>query len=238
MKKKFKILAASLIGVASFGQVGIGTATPVTELDVRNLTTGAGAIGLGTTLITASAAKAGALRYNGTDSAIDYSNGTTWVRLAQEQTSNEYRLINTGIGGFVAIQNPVIAGVTKILDGSTVTVTVPTGYATRSIVIRFDLWGDINFSTVASGSLRYGIAQTINGVTTNINSVMMNGWSAANASSIFTRFSAPVAYTLNNPAPGTYTFKVFVSRESEAGTIGPINVWGGQSFAQVFGKKV
>ena len=238
MNTNLKILAGLLIGANSFGQVGIGTVTPKTELDVRNSSTGKGAIGLGTSTITASAAEAGALRYNGTNSAIDYSNGTAWVSLAQEQASNEYRLVNTGIGGFVAIQNPVVLGVTKILDGSTVTVTVPTGYTTRSIVIRFDIWGDVNFTTAASGSIRYGISQTVGGVTTNINSVMMNGWSVANASAVFTRFSAPVVYTLNNPAPGTYTFKVFASRESEAGTINYMNVWGVQSFAQVFGKKV
>lgn len=58
------------------GYMSMGGASPVVKLDLRG--SGNGEIGLGTTTLTAAAAKAGAIRYN---SGIEYSDGVNWVRL-------------------------------------------------------------------------------------------------------------------------------------------------------------
>lgn len=59
------------------GYLGLGGANPVVKLDLRG-TEADGELGLGTTSMTAAAARAGAIRYN---SGIEYSDGEVWVKL-------------------------------------------------------------------------------------------------------------------------------------------------------------
>ena len=75
------------IYVASTGKVGIGNNAPNANLDIRTSPTntsdpGVGFLGVGTTTSSASSAGAGAIRYNPSNSMIEYSNGTSWQSLA------------------------------------------------------------------------------------------------------------------------------------------------------------
>jgi hypothetical protein len=65
------------------GNVGIGTKSPKTRLDLRS-GEHSNAIGIGSTSQSASAAKAGAMRYNSGTQDLSYSNGTAWVALAHK----------------------------------------------------------------------------------------------------------------------------------------------------------
>ena len=57
------------------------------------------------------------------------------------------------------------------------------------------------------------------------NNAAMNGWatSSTSAGSFAIRFATPVTYIINDLAPGTYTFKLQISREAEVGTITGLN---------------
>ena len=63
----------------------------------------------------------------------------------------------------------------------------------------------------------------------------MNGWSnyAANT----TRFATPVTYILNDLSPGSYTFKLQISREAEIGTITTMNNYQVSGTARIFVKQ-
>ena len=53
----------------------------------------------------------------------------------------------------------------------------------------------------------------------------MGGWSTSSATTgnLAMRFTNPVTYIINDLAPGTYTFKLQISREAEVGTITSMN---------------
>lgn len=59
------------------GYLGLGRTSPVAKVDLRG-TFSNGELGLGTTTMTATAAGAGAIRYN---NGIEYSDGNVWVKL-------------------------------------------------------------------------------------------------------------------------------------------------------------
>ncbi|MDQ1856579.1 hypothetical protein [Chryseobacterium sp. WLY505] len=69
--------------ITQSGNVGIGTKSPKTRFDLRSGER-LNAIGIGGTSQAASAAKAGAMRYNSGTQDLSYSNGTTWVALAHK----------------------------------------------------------------------------------------------------------------------------------------------------------
>jgi hypothetical protein len=62
----------------------------------------------------------------------------------------------------------------------------------------------------------------------------MNGWATSGTSG--TRFATPVTYILTDLAPGTYTFKLEISREGELGTVSSINNYQVSGSVQVFVK--
>jgi hypothetical protein len=64
--------------ITTSGNMGVGTKTPKTRLDLRS-DEHLNALGIGGTSQTASAAKAGALRYNSGTQDLSYSNGTVWT---------------------------------------------------------------------------------------------------------------------------------------------------------------
>ncbi|SDH70819.1 hypothetical protein SAMN05421846_101634 [Chryseobacterium taeanense] len=108
--------------IKSSGNVGVGTNAPITKLDTRtnpgNASPGNGAIAIGETTQTASAAGAGAMRYNTTSKDIQYSDGASWSSLAK---SDLY-------GGFVPVVKLVARKTTaqSIGTNSTATITFPT----------------------------------------------------------------------------------------------------------------
>lgn len=69
--------------ITSSGSIGVGTLSPITKIDARanpgNATPGNGPIGIGETILAATAAGAGAVRYStGSGGVLQYSNGTNW----------------------------------------------------------------------------------------------------------------------------------------------------------------
>lgn len=69
--------------INSDGRVGVGTHSPAVKVDARN--SGNGAIGFGTSSLTAATADEGAVRYN---SGMEYSNGKEWLPLLTAQPAN------------------------------------------------------------------------------------------------------------------------------------------------------
>ncbi|WP_353147441.1 hypothetical protein [Chryseobacterium sp.] len=69
--------------VSSTGKIGAGTLSPAVKVDARN--SGNGAVGFGTSSLTAVAADEGAVRYN---NGMEYSNGREWLPLFTAQPAN------------------------------------------------------------------------------------------------------------------------------------------------------
>lgn len=69
--------------ITAAGRVGVGMLTPTVKVDARN--SGNGAIGFGTSSLTAAAADEGALRYN---NGVEYSNGNEWLPLLTAQPAS------------------------------------------------------------------------------------------------------------------------------------------------------
>lgn len=82
--------------VTATGQLGIGTISPKTRLDLRS-NENLNEIGIGGTNQAANVAKAGALRYNDTSQDLSYSDGTNWITLAHK-TPNDYVDVVNGSG--------------------------------------------------------------------------------------------------------------------------------------------
>jgi len=73
--------------VTQTGNLGVGTKSPKTRLDLRsgeNLN----ALGIGSTAQTATDAKAGAVRYNSGTKNLSYSDGNAWIPLAYKSTND------------------------------------------------------------------------------------------------------------------------------------------------------
>jgi hypothetical protein len=66
--------------ITSAGKIGAGTLNPAVKVDARN--SGNGAIGFGTSTLTAAAADEGAVRYN---TGMEYSNGNEWLPMLTAQ---------------------------------------------------------------------------------------------------------------------------------------------------------
>ncbi len=103
------------------------------------------------------------------------------------------------------------------LNASELILEVPTGYTNNKVILNWDVWGDVQTSTGASGSLRFQIERTLNGGTpTIIPSIMMTSWATPAANVM--RFSAPASIVLENITPGSYTFRLQCIREGELGS--------------------
>ena len=93
------------------GKLGIGTLKPNSKVDLRNA--GNGALGIGNSTLSASAADGGAVRYN---SGLEYSNGQNWYKpltslpqakllIIATKTSNNVKLINPSAPNNNGLQN-------------------------------------------------------------------------------------------------------------------------------------
>jgi hypothetical protein len=238
------------------GKVGIGTTTAnaSAKLDVTSTTQGflpprvaltgtTDATTIKNTAGTSVTPAAGLLVYNtattsaGTNDVTPsyyYYNGSKWAQLAIASVSNTYQLASTATARAYGLQSLSSALDTYIdVGNSSMTVTIPSGYTSAQVVIRWDMWGDFSTGNSAMGSLRFDIAQS-GTATTNIGSIMMSSWATTTSST--TRWSAPVSYVVSDLAAGTYTFKLKIKREGEAGTITLSNIYGVTGLAQVFVK--
>lgn len=66
----------------------------------------------------------------------------------------------------------------------------------------------------------------------------MDGWATSSytTGNFGIRFATPVTFIINDLAPGTYTFKLQISREAEVGTIISMNNYQIGGAVQVFVK--
>lgn len=101
--------------VTSSGNMGVGTKTPKTRLDLRS-EEHLNALGLGGTSQTASAAKAGAMRYNSGTQDLSYSNGTAWVPLAHKAPNDFVDAENASAQSFTSGTQSTVINWTKKTD--------------------------------------------------------------------------------------------------------------------------
>lgn len=98
--------------VTNTGSVGAGTHSPAVKVDVRN--SGNGAIGFGTSALTAAAADEGAIRYN---NRVEYSNGNEWLPLLTAQpVTNKVIVIASKTNNNVKLITPAAATTTTGLQ--------------------------------------------------------------------------------------------------------------------------
>ncbi|MFN1218041.1 hypothetical protein ACKW6Q_13810 [Chryseobacterium kwangjuense] len=101
--------------VTASGNMGVGTKTPKTRLDMRSAER-LNALGIGVTSQTASAAKAGALRYNPGTQDLSYSNGTAWTPLAHKAPNDFVDAENASAQSFTSGTQAAIINWTKKTD--------------------------------------------------------------------------------------------------------------------------
>ncbi|CAN1506319.1 hypothetical protein MCEGE10_00656 [Flavobacteriaceae bacterium] len=240
------------------GKVGIGTTTPnaSAKLDVTSTTQGflpprvaltrtTDNTTIKNTAGTAVTPATGLLVYNtatttaGTNDVTPgyyYYNGTNWVQLAIASVSNTYKLVSTAtalVNSPQSLTSPSALNTFVDVTNSSMTVTIPSGYTSAQIVVRWDMWGDVTTGNSAMGSLKFDIAQS--GTAGDYKgSIMVTSWATTTNSTV--RWSAPVAYVFSGLAAGTYTFQLRIQRLTEAGTISNAFIYGATGLAQVFVK--
>ncbi|PQA94481.1 hypothetical protein B0A69_08425 [Chryseobacterium shigense] len=103
------------VAITSSGNMGAGTKLPKTRLDIRS-DEHLNALGIGGTSQTASAAKAGALRYNSGTQDLSYSNGTVWTALAHKAPNDFVDAENSSAQSFTSGTQAVVTNWTKKTD--------------------------------------------------------------------------------------------------------------------------
>lgn len=176
--------------VASTGKVGVGNNTPNANLDIRTSPTntsdpGTGFLGVGTTTSSASSAGAGAIRYNPTNSMIEYSNGSSWQSLAPgnppvyaQFRGNAYQEVRY-TGDKVNFPNTVI-NVGNFTISNSNTITLPAGR-----IYRIDL--NLGWAYMAGNFCRFAIYRT-DGVALSTSAHLENGGTPYNGSGITSTF--------------------------------------------------
>ncbi|SHE66166.1 hypothetical protein [Chryseobacterium vrystaatense] len=101
--------------VTSSGNMGAGTKSPKTRLDLRS-GEHLNAIGIGGTSQIASVAKAGALRYNSGTQDLSYSNGTVWTTLAHKTSNDFVDAENSSVQSFASGTQAAVTNWTKKTD--------------------------------------------------------------------------------------------------------------------------
>ena len=214
------------------GNVGIGTNDPAVKLDIE--TGGISGAPVAGFKLADGNQKQGAM-------LISDANGVgTWTKFGDYVTTDvEFSsVINTMIPITVNTSSGWATSNTQMLTPSSITVTIPSGYTTNVVLLSFDVWGDVTWTpgNNTGGSLRFHINQT--GSSSNfIASISMAAWAGTSTQANgVTRFSTPVAYAVTGLTQGTYTFTLYVNREHEGSSVGPVNVWGIQGRATVLVK--
>jgi hypothetical protein len=101
------------------------------------------------------------------------------------------------------------------LSGSNITFVIPAGFTSTKVVFDYWNWGDAGSNNPAVGSLRYSMSSSLLGG--NVSGLGMASWSNPIAGGVTTRFNANAMHEVINGTPGTYTVRLGVARESEAG---------------------
>lgn len=221
------------------GEIGIGTATPAASaiLDLTSTSKGILIPRMTAAQKNAIASPSTGLLLFQTDAPAGfyYYNGSAWLNIANLGTSNRYIPYSSNFAFYTTGQSLTSAASGNNIDltGSDLEIIVPSGFSSNRIVLNWDTWGDLSTTNTAHGSLRYAISQS-GAATYTFYSVAMNGWATIATGSM--RFATPVSYILYDLAPGTYTFKLRISREGESGTINSINNYHVAGTGQVFVK--
>jgi hypothetical protein len=221
------------------GDVGIGTSSPSASAILDLTSTSKGVLIPRMTAAQKSAISSpstGLLIFQ-TDAPAGfyYYNGSAWISISNLGTTTRFLPHSSNFAHFAGLQtlSSLASGTYVALNNSDLVIDVPSGYSSNKVVIKWDTWGDVATSGAGNGSLRYLIRQT--GTSSNtFNSVAMNGWATSGTSG--TRFATPVTFILTDLAPGTYTFKLEISREGELGTLTGINNYHVSGSVQVFVK--
>lgn len=212
------------------GDVGIGTTTPAASalLDLTSTSKGMLIPRMTAAQKTAIASPSTGLLIFQTDAPAGfyYYTGSNWLNISNLGTTNRYIPYSTNTNFYSGGQSLSGAAGSVYIDitNSDLVIDVPSGFASNRVVIKWDTWGDVNTTNTAHGSFRLRIAQS--GTSANTyNSVTMGGWSTSSATTgnLAMRYTNPVTYIINDLAPGTYTFKLQISREAEVGTIVSMN---------------
>ena len=166
-----------------------------------------------------------------------YYNGSSWISISNPGTTTRFLPHSSNFTHLSAGQSltSLASGSYVAIGSSDLVIDVPSGYSNNKVVIKWDTWGDVTASSAAHGSFRYQIKQTGTSTAT-YGSAAMNGWAVTGSSVAATRFATPVTYILTDLAPGTYTFKLEISREAEVGTITNMNNYHVSGSVQVFVK--
>ena len=212
------------------GEVGIGTATPAASalLDLTSTSKGMLVPRMTAAQKNAIASPSTGLLLFQTDAPIGfyYYTGANWLNISNLGTSSRYIPYATNTNFYAGGQSLSGAAGSVYIDitNSDLVIDVPSGFTSNRVVIKWDTWGDVNTTNAAHGSFRLRIAQSGTSTNTYYN-VTMGGWSTSSATTgnLAMRYTNPVTYIINDLAPGTYTFKLQISREAEVGTIGSMN---------------
>ncbi|PIF43549.1 hypothetical protein CLU96_0458 [Chryseobacterium sp. 52] len=96
--------------ITSAGRIGAGTHSPAVKVDARN--SGNGAVGFGTSSLTAATADEGAVRYN---TGMEYSNGNEWLPLLTAQPAvNKVIVIAAKTDNTVKLASPSVVTTTGL----------------------------------------------------------------------------------------------------------------------------
>lgn len=101
--------------VTASGNMGAGTTAPKTRLDLRS-EEHLNALGIGGTSQTATAAKAGAMRYNSGTQDLSYSNGAAWTSLAHKAPNDFVDAENASAQSFTSGTQAAVINWTKKTD--------------------------------------------------------------------------------------------------------------------------
>ncbi len=225
------------------GEVGIGTSSPSASalLDVTSTNKGILIPRMTASQKNAISSPTTGLLIFQTDAPVGfyYYNGSSWISISNPGTTTRYLPHSSNFTHLSAGQSLTSlasgSGSYLAIGSSDLVIDVPSGYSSNKVVIKWDTWGDVSASSAAHGSFRYQIKQTGTSTAT-YGSAAMNGWAVTGSSAAATRFATPVTYILTDLAPGTYTFKLEISREAEVGTITNMNNYHVSGSVQVFVK--
>jgi hypothetical protein len=225
------------------GEVGIGTSSPSASalLDLSSTNKGILIPRMTASQKSAISSPTTGLLIFQTDAPAGfyYFNGSSWISISNPGTTTRFLLHSSNFTHLSAGQSLTSlasgSGSYLAIASSDLVIDVPSGYSSNKVVIKWDTWGDVSASSAAHGSFRYQIKQTGTSTAT-YGSAAMNGWAVTGSSAAATRFATPVTYILTDLAPGTYTFKLEISREAEVGTITNMNNYHVSGSVQVFVK--
>ncbi|QIK60727.1 hypothetical protein G7050_13140 [Dysgonomonas sp. HDW5A] len=151
-----------LIRLLDNGNLGIAKANPAVRVDLRGALSN-GELGLGTTTMTAAAARAGAIRYN---NGIEYSDGDVWIKLTALPPKAYVIAKNTVQIGVPASKSVIwknwteAVDVTNSFDASTGVFTAP-----RAGIYSVSCTGMVENIVTTSGVLRIELNLMVTSVT-------------------------------------------------------------------------